>query len=210
MINIMNKDSTRPYKSKIRNQQKQRTRTRILEGLIQVMAEGMAEISIPAVATASGVSIPTIYRYFSTKQELVQALPNYLAQKIGTPTLPSQPSLDDYLKMIQAFYSNAEAMDESMRAAAMSEAAMNLRHTTRPERLQMVEYMLLPVMTDLSAGEQEKLRNVVLVLASSAVIRAFTDYLDLSWQEAADHAVWAIQTIVKGATATPPDTGEEA
>lgn len=204
----MNSKPTRPYKSKIRKQQKQQTRTRILEGLITVMADGITDVSIPAVAEASEISVPTIYRYFPTKQALISALPAYLAEKIGVPPLVSQPSLENYLEMTQAFYAKADSMDESMRAAAMSEAAMNIRRTTRPERLQMVENMLLPYMADLSADEQERLRNVVLVLATSVVIRAFTDYLDLSWQEAADHATWAIQMLLKGATATHSNTGE--
>ncbi len=204
----MNSDSTRPYESKIRKRQKQQTRTRILEGLIKVMGDGLADISIPAVAKASEISIPTIYRYFPTKQALIDALPAYLAEKIGAPTLAPQSDLENYLATIKAFYSNADKMDESLRAAALSEAAGNIRRTTRPERLQMVEDMLTPFITDLPIEEQKRLRNVVLVLATSAVIRAFTDYLDLSWQEAADHVVWAIQTLVNGASATAQITGE--
>lgn len=208
MIHIMNSDSTRPYESKIRKGQKQQTRIRILEGLIKVMGDGIADISIPAVAKASEISIPTIYRYFPTKQALINALPAYLAEKIGAPKLVPQPDLESYLATIKAFYSNADKMDESLRAAALSEAAGNIRRTTRPERLQMVEDMLTPFIADLPIEEQKRLRNVVLVLATSAVIRAFTDYLDLSWQEAADHAVWAIQTLVNGASATAQIAGE--
>lgn len=196
----MNTNATRPYSSEIRERQKQQTRTRILEGLIRVMADGIAEASIPAVSEVSGVSIPTIYRYFPTKQALFNALPNYIAGKIGAPALDEQPNLEHYLQMIAAFYANADSMDETMRAAAISEAAANIRRTTRPERLRMIEKILMPLASDLAPDEQERLRNVVLVLATSAVIRAFTDYLDLTWQEAADHATWAIRMVVKGAT----------
>jgi len=208
MIHIMNLDSTRPYKSKVREQQKQQTRKRILEGLIKVMADGIADVSIPAVAGASELSVPTIYRYFPTKQALFNALPAYLAEKIGAPTLSAQPDLDNYLEMVKAFYANADNIDETMRAATMSEAAANIRRTTRPERLQMVEDMLFSITRDLPLDEQEQLRNVVLVLATSAVIRAFTDYLDLSWQDAADHATWAIQMVVKGVSSANNVKGE--
>lgn len=197
MIHIMNTNKKRSYNSETREKQKQETRATILEGLAAVMAEGMVEVSIPAVAEASGVSIPTIYRYFPNKSALVAALPTYLAQKIGAPPLNPQPDLADYLNALTQFYARADNMDETMQAAAMSEAAVNLRRTTRPERLQMVEQMLRPYTTHLSPDEQEQLRNVVLILATSAVMKAFTDYLDLSWEDAARHATWAIERLVK-------------
>lgn len=208
MIHIMNSKSTRPYSSDIREKQKQKTRTRILQGLIQVMADGIADVSIPAVAEASGVSIPTIYRYFSTKEELINALPAFLAQQIGAPQVQAQPDLDQYLEMIQTFYAQADNMDQLMRAAAVSEAASNIRRSTGPERLRMIDHMLAPFMVDLALDEQKRLRKTVLILATSAVIRAFTEYLNLSWEEAADHATWAIRMLIKGVTVADPDRSE--
>ncbi len=202
MIHIMNSGAKRSYNSEQREQQKQETRTRILEGLIAVMADGLVEVSIPAVAEASGVSIPTIYRYFPNKPALMTALPLYLAQKIGAPPLNPEPDLASYLNALNEFYARANNIDATMQAAAMSEAAVNLRRTTRPERLQMVEQMLRPYTTHLSPDEKEKLRNVVLILATSAVMKAFTDYLELSWEEAARQATWAIDMLVKGVAAT--------
>ncbi|WP_420632210.1 TetR/AcrR family transcriptional regulator [Candidatus Leptofilum sp.] len=199
----MNLDEKRAYNSELRQQQKQQTRNRILEGLVKVMADGLVDVSIPAVAEASGVSIPTIYRHFPTKQALVAALPAYLAQKIGAPSLDPQPDFPTYLEALNQFYAKADQMDDTLRAAAMSEAAVNLRRTTRPERLQMIEEMLRPFTTDLPAAEQERLRNVVLVLASSAVMKAFTDYLGTSWEAAAIHATWAIETLVHSVSQPP-------
>ncbi|MCA9919936.1 MAG: TetR/AcrR family transcriptional regulator [Anaerolineales bacterium] len=198
----MNSEAKRSYNSEQREQQKQETRTRILEGLIAVMADGLVEVSIPAVAEASGVSIPTIYRYFPNKSALMGALPIYLAQKIGAPPLNPEPDLASYLNALNEFYARADNIDTTMQAAAMSEAAVNLRRTTRPERLQMIEQMLRPYTTHLLPAEQEKLRNVVLILATSAVMKAFTDYLELSWEEAARQATWAIDMLVKGVAAT--------
>ncbi|MEZ4594390.1 MAG: TetR/AcrR family transcriptional regulator [Chloroflexota bacterium] len=198
----MNFDAKRSYNSELREQQKQETRARILEGLIAVMADGLVEVSIPAVAEASGVSIPTIYRYYPNKPALMAALPIYLAQKIGAPPLRPEPDLASYLNALNEFYARADNIDATMQAAAMSEAAVNLRRTTRPERLQMIEQMLRPYTIHLPPAEQEKLRNVVLILATSAVMKAFTDYLELSWEEAAKQATWAIDMLVKGVAAT--------
>ncbi len=69
----MNKQ--RDYQSPLRQEQARRTREQILDGLIQAMARGgLADLSIPAVAREAGVSVPTIYRYFHTKRELIDHL----------------------------------------------------------------------------------------------------------------------------------------
>jgi AcrR family transcriptional regulator len=82
MLHIMNKQ--RDYQSPLRQEQAKRTREQILEGLIQAMARGgLADLSIPAVAREAGVSVPTIYRYFHTKRELIESLNGYIMQKSG-------------------------------------------------------------------------------------------------------------------------------
>ncbi len=75
MNHFMNKKKL--YQSQLRQEQMKRTRELILEGLIKTMASGIAELSIPAVAHEAGVSIPTVYRYFRTKRDLIEALGGY-------------------------------------------------------------------------------------------------------------------------------------
>src|SRR5215467_2244156 len=80
---------TRTYRSPLRAEQTRQTRERILEGLLRVMANGhLTDLSIPAVAREAGVSIPTIYRYFHTKRELILALAGYALQQAGMEFLP--------------------------------------------------------------------------------------------------------------------------
>src|SRR6476659_9111755 len=95
MIHIMNKPTgPRTYNSPVRAEQKEQTRNQILAGLVKTMARGIAEVSIPAVARESGISIPTIYRYFLTKRDLINALPGYMAQQVGAPPMQPPPTLD--------------------------------------------------------------------------------------------------------------------
>ena len=71
------------YHSPLRQEQMKRTREQILEGLIRAMAHGLADLSIPEVAREAGVSVPTVYRYFRAKRELIEALGIYALQKLG-------------------------------------------------------------------------------------------------------------------------------
>jgi AcrR family transcriptional regulator len=51
------------------------TRERILEGAVEAVARhGLAKLEMSDVSTAAGVSRGTLYRYFSSRDELLQAL----------------------------------------------------------------------------------------------------------------------------------------
>jgi AcrR family transcriptional regulator len=52
--------------NELRAAQAQATRARILEATVNVMARGVASVSIPAVAREARVSVPTVYRHFGT------------------------------------------------------------------------------------------------------------------------------------------------
>src|SRR4051812_38582197 len=92
MKRIMNvkRTSRRRYASTLRDERADDTRRRILDGLVRTMAGGVAGLSVPAVAREAGVSVPTVYRYFRTKAELVDALAPYLADKSRLMEKPAE------------------------------------------------------------------------------------------------------------------------
>ena len=196
MLHIMKEKQT--YHSTLRQEQMKRTREQILEGLVRTMAHGFAEISIPAVAREAGVSVPTVYRYFRTKRELIEALGGYMVQKVGLATSQLPRNTDELLAMVKQLFVTYENLDEILRAAALSEYAYELRKEALPMRVKMIENALEPVISQANEVDRARLRNVVLILTSTATIRAFKDYLNLSGEEAADNVIWAIQTLLQG------------
>jgi AcrR family transcriptional regulator len=187
------------YHSPLRQEQMKRTREQILEGLIRVMARGMVDLSIPEVAREAGVSVPTVYRYFGTKRELIEALGVYILQKLGVANRQPPRNLEELIDGVKELSRRYEELDETMRAAAMSEFAYEARRQVLPARLKMYEDALAQVSGALSVADRTRLCNVVLVLCSTAMIRAFKDYLGLSGEETADNIAWAIRTLCEQA-----------
>lgn len=185
------------YQSPLRQEQVRRTREQILEGLIQTMARGgIADLSIPAIAREAGVSVPTIYRYFRTKRELVEALGSYTLQKIGSDLPPGPPrNPEELIDIIKALFSKYDGADEMLRAAVMSEQAYELRRELLPQRLALIDEALRPVMERFDEADRIRLRNSVFILTTTAVFAAFNSYLNLSGTEAADTVAWAIRTL---------------
>src|SRR6266704_3647723 len=85
---------SRSYESPLREEQADVTRQRILDALVRTMGKGVAGLSVPAVAAEAGVSVPTVYRHFRTKADLVAALAPYLSRKTGLMEVPDVGSDD--------------------------------------------------------------------------------------------------------------------
>jgi len=70
----MANNAKRPYRSELRAERADQTRGRILDAVVQVMAGGIASLSIPDVAREAGVAVPTVYYHFRTKDDLLEAV----------------------------------------------------------------------------------------------------------------------------------------
>jgi AcrR family transcriptional regulator len=195
MIHIMDERKMPP--SRLRQEHMEHTRDLIMEGLIRTMANGAVTWSIPDVARESGVSVPTIYRHFRTKQELVEGLSAYVVRKAGLAGLPGPRSPQELIAMVREMYLRAEGMSEAMKMASVSELAQEIRKESIPVRLNMIEAALAPVLSSFSEQERVYLVRMVLLLTSSALLRAFDQYLGLAGAEAADTVSWAISALTR-------------
>src|SRR5580765_1099044 len=74
------------------------TRVRILDACVTILARGVAELSIPAVARESGVSVPTVYRNFPDKKTLLDQTGEHLRRIRGPYHMPTRlEDLDEVL-----------------------------------------------------------------------------------------------------------------
>ena len=193
MIHIMKERKT--YRSQLRQEHTERTRDLIMEGLIKTMANGAVTWSIPDVAREAGVSVPTVYRYFRTKQDLVQGLGDYVVRKAGLAAMKPPQSPQELVSLVRQMYISSEGLSDAFRMASVSELASEVRKESIPLRLRMTEEALAPVLSLFDEQGRVRLVRMVLLLTSSAMIRAFKEYLDLSGTEAAETVGWAILTL---------------
>jgi AcrR family transcriptional regulator len=193
----------RAYRSPLREERSEQTRERILQGLVKVMAHnGIGELSIPLVARAAGVSIPSVYRYFRTKRDLVSALDDY-AHRQGSFTFAEFPPLEspeDLANVVPLTFKKREAIESTLSAAMNSRLGYTIRRPEFEERAKYFAKALKPAAKGLSRKERQWLTDVVFVLSSFACVRAFRDYLGLSTDEAGERVAWAIRTLARGAS----------
>ena len=82
----MEHELSRPYQSKLRNQQTEVTKTRIIEATWELLRElRPVDISYAQIAEKAGVSRPTVYRHFPTPDDLYLAVSDRVFGSVVDP-----------------------------------------------------------------------------------------------------------------------------
>lgn len=187
---------TRAYRSELREEQTEETRARILDATIRVMATGLASLSVPAVAREAGVSVPTVYRHFRTKRELLAALYPHAAHKAGLDAIADPRSLDELRPMIRALLERLDNLDDLSRAAMASPVASEVRHATMPTRLQRVRRLTDSIEPKLRKADRDRITRLIAVLMTSSSLRMWRDHLGLSVDEVANEIDWVVRAAI--------------
>jgi AcrR family transcriptional regulator len=187
---------TRPYRSELREEQTEGTRARILDATIRVMATGLTSLSVPAVAREAGVSVPTIYRHFRTKHELLAAVYPHASQRAGLDTIAEPRSLDEVRPMIRAVFDRLDNLDDLSRAAMASPVASEVRSATMPTRLQRIRRLTDSIEPKLRKGDGDRITRLLAVLMTSSSLRMWRDHLGLSVDEVAKEIDWIVRAAL--------------
>ena len=203
MTRIANK-AARGYRSELRAQQADETRTRILDAAVAVMARGVASVSIPAVAAEAGVSVPTVYRHFGTKRELFAAVFPHIVQRAGLEELVPPRSIDELGDGLRTLFQRLDSAGDLARAAAASPAAEEVRHADMPARLAMNRRLADSIVPKLAPGDRDRIARLLTLLISGSALRMYRVYLGSTVEEAASDIDWVIRAAVAASTRSEP------
>jgi AcrR family transcriptional regulator len=188
-------NAPRTYRSKLRAQQAEETRARILDATMRVMAGGFASLSIPAVATEAGVSVPTVYRHFATKEQLLAALYPYSERRAGLREMPLPGSVAEIGDTVRAIFERVESFDDLARAAMASPSAEEARRLSLPRRLGLGRQLLDTVRPPLPPDARDRIARLLVVLLTSSSLRVWRQ-LDATVDEAANDIQWILRAAV--------------
>jgi AcrR family transcriptional regulator len=198
MTRIANRKG-RAYTSTLRAEQAQETRSRILDATIPLMARGIATLSIPAVAREAGVSVPTVYRHFATKQQLIEAIYPHVLRRAAVNQPPPPRSLSDLRDGVRAYLEHLDSFDDQARAAQASPAADEMRRASMPRRLAIFGDLVDSVDPKLARADRDRVVHLLVVLSTSSALRTLRDHLGLSVDEVAEEIDWLVRAIIAAA-----------
>lgn len=190
------KSRTRAYGSPLRAQQAEETRERILDSTVRVMARGVASLSIPDVAREADVSVPTVYRHFGTKGDLVAAVYPHVVRRAGLDQQVPPRSLDMLRGRVRSYLDHLDSFDDLARAAMASPASQEVRSVNMTDRLAKFRALADSVVPRLSEVDRDRIARLLVVLTTSSALRMWRDQLGLSADEVADEVDWVVRAVI--------------
>jgi AcrR family transcriptional regulator len=190
---------TRAYHSELRAEQAEGTRSRILDAALRVMSTGLASLSVPAVAREAGVSVPTVYRHFGTKADLLARMYPHAARRAGLDGVPDPSTVDDVKGAVRAVIERIDALDDVSRAAFASPIADEVRHATMPTRFARIRRLGESIEPPLSSADLDRITRLLVVLISQSSLRTWRDHLGVSVEQAAEDIDWILRAVIAAA-----------
>lgn len=192
----------RTYISPVRAAQARATRERILAAVAEWMAEDSGKaLTLEGVARAAGVERRTLFRHFSSREELLAAFWTWINARITPRTLPE--GWEELVAAPRDTFKGFDRHEGVIRASLHSAAGRAMRMAAAEERRQAFRRALGEVTRGVPAGEKRRLLAVVHALYSAAAWEAMRDYAGVSGAEAGEAAAWALGVLVKSVRRTP-------
>src|SRR5215210_3357921 len=192
-------NTSRPYRSELRAEQAEETRRRILDAALRVMTTGLASLSVPAVAREAGVSVPTVYRHFATKADLLAEMYPHAARRAGLDSVPDPASVGDVKSAVLAMIERLDALDDVSRAAYASPIADEVRHATMPSRYRRIRRLGESIQPPLADAALDRITRLLVVLTLQSSLRTWRDHLGVSADQAADDVDWVLRAVIAAA-----------
>jgi AcrR family transcriptional regulator len=198
----------RAYSSAIRDAQVEQTRALLFDTARSMLAEGGAEaLTLPKLAQAARVSIPTVYRYFPTIDDLFRAFLDWMRPQIG---MTAERLLETPPEQLPALplenFPRYEAQAPVLRPLMESHEFNRVRVQSMRDRAKRSSARLRPRAPDWSDAELEALSGAVWVFASPQMWRWLRDTWGLESDEAANTASWAMTTLLAALSRGPKTT----
>jgi AcrR family transcriptional regulator len=178
----------------LRERQRSATREQIIQAVHEVLIdEHPATLSMPQVADRAGMSLRTLYRYFPTKESLVDAA----SESFKTPAsivggTVSVATLPEYLRAQWRGFTESIA---AIKAQHMTPAGRQMRDRRVPSSRKAVRSAL----RDEGIEPDAALADLVIALMSSAMYLELVDRLGHDDEEAAELAAWTVGAVVERA-----------
>jgi AcrR family transcriptional regulator len=157
-------------------------------------------VSIPAVAREAGVSVPTVYRHFGTKRDLLAAVFPHVMRRAGLDELVPPRSIDELGRGVRALFERVDSAGDLARAAAASPAAEQVRRVDMPARLEMSRRIADSIVPKLAPADRDRVARLLTILVSASALRVWRDHLGSTVEEAANDVEWVIAAAIAAST----------
>jgi AcrR family transcriptional regulator len=185
----------------IRDEQRDRTRERILEGAETVLRRGEA-LTFTRVAEAAEAPERTVYRHFETREALEAAIWGRVLERFANRELPSDVAA--YAANVDEAFARFSTDPGLVRAILHSREVMHLRQIDDAPRRAALERCVRKARPDVSLSDARRAAAALRVLNSAPAWELLTDLWKLDAGEAAEVVKLAVRSLLDGLPASAP------
>jgi len=187
----------RRYRSPSREQAKADTREKIVQAVIRVVLDdGIHAFTVQNVALKAGVSHRTVYRHFTTREELLDGLAESLERLAAGSTIPTTPeTIDDVIIAVAPSFLAMGELRDAVRAYVITSLALNWQDEARRKRTLAFDKSIGVAFPHLPSKEQREAAALIRHLASTRTWYALTVEGGLDDAAAARGADWAVRAL---------------
>jgi AcrR family transcriptional regulator len=180
----------------IRAQHRALTERAILDAVLALIAEGeLDQVSVPAVAQRSGVSVATIYRYFPTKATLLDAAA-WVPSSHAAALRPGRLTGGGFREYLVALWTGFAENLPLLRHQATSTAGREMRALRLDAGRRQLAAELHDLGLDPKSAPAKRLLSLYLLLGGSLALLELHDRQALSVDDAVDEVAWAAQVLL--------------
>ena len=188
----------------LRGAHKRTTRERIVRAVAALVADAHpANVSVPAVAGRAGVSVATVYRYFPTKEALLDASAMVLGDDAKLTSLDAYPTTFEELRnLLPEQFAAIGRQIPLARNQLASPLGRQLRRVRWEAKQVAVTKALEGLGIDPTSSEGQRFGAIADVLTSSTAVLEMHDKAGIPVDVAAEHVLWAL-AVLQRATKEP-------
>lgn len=187
----------------VRAEHAERTRTRILDAVVVLVGErGNCEFTMPEVADASGVSVRTLYRYFPSRQHVIDAVATVADQAAASNLPAAEFDLANFGAWLEEAWRGLLEHEALIRAQHTSPSGAAIRRARIPFFREVTRTLLLREVPAIDPDHADDVVDTTLLLVSSSALFELLDVLEIPIERAARLAAEAVALMIDSARPT--------
>ncbi len=181
----------------LRDEHKELTRHKVLGAVLELVAEGsFDDLSVPAVARRSGVSLATIYRYFPTKDDLLAAAAEEPSRQALMADDGGRAGDDEFAAFQRAMWTSFASNLALLRHQITSEAGRDMRRARLTRGREQLAAYLEGRGVDAESEEGQRLIALLLLVSGSLALVELHDRQGLGVDDALAVSLWAAEALI--------------
>lgn len=176
-----------------RERNKEEARTRILDAVISLLADGRGEVNHDAVADRSGISRRTVYRYFDDRQKLLAAASTRVRELAGSRV--NFPKDESDLLDTRPIYEGFDRIAPIATLVRSTPEGRAMRLSQKAERQTAYTRVVADAVKDLPESDRVLATAMLQVLHTTPWLE-MRDHWDLTGTEIGRVTSWAIRTLL--------------